>query len=95
MTKVVEDDKARQAPPGRPVLYVLIASLALVGVYLITMVGWSGTTSPPSEQPATTGSTSSSNTSGVPAGNPAYPVPAAPSANPQGEAAPQGGANPQ
>ena len=87
MTKVVDDDRARQATPGRPILYVLIASLALVGVYLITMVGWSGSTSPP-DRPATTSSTtsapSSPNTARVPAGNPTYPAPASPSANPQG-----------
>lgn len=47
MTKVVEDDRARQAHPGRPVLYVLVASLILAGVYLVAMMGWSGVESPP------------------------------------------------
>lgn len=45
MTKVVDDTRARQATLGRPVLYVLIASLLLAGIYLGTMTIWSGMTS--------------------------------------------------
>ena len=89
MTKIVEDDRARQAKPGRPVLYVLVASLFLAGVYVVTMMGWSGTTSPPdpaqtqSQQTSNPGP-SSANTGNVPAGNPAYPAPASPPAGTPG-----------
>ena len=82
MTKVLDDDRARQAKPGRPVLYVLIASLLLAGVYLATMVGWSGVTSPPASQPA-------SPTAPAGTAQPATPAqPAAPAPMPTG-----GGAN--
>lgn len=87
MTKVVDDDRARQGKPGRPVLYVLVASLVLAGIYLATMVGWSGVSSPPAPGAQTqsgTPSASSSTSSGVPAGNPAYPAPATPSTGTQG-----------
>jgi hypothetical protein len=94
MAPVVQDDQARQGRKGRPVLMVLVASLVLLGIYMVGMMVWSGSTSPDSasqnaSRQSTTGSASgsgggvsSSNTSGTPAGNPAYPVPAAPSANP-------------
>lgn len=81
MTEVVSDKRARQAGPGRPVLYVLVASLLLVGVYLVSLLGWSSSTTPPNAQPSTaqqsTGSgAASSNSARVPAANPAYPAPA-------------------
>lgn len=84
MTKVVEDDRARQAKPGRPVLYVLAASLFLAGIYVATMLGWSGMTSPPEPAGTQQTSPSSANSGNVPAGNPAYPAPAAPNAGTSG-----------
>ncbi len=83
MTKIVRDDRARQGPMGRPVLMVLIASLALLGIYLVSLLVWSGSTTPdsPSQEAsreATTGSSSGSSnpTTKVPPANPAYPAPA-------------------
>ena len=70
MTKVVDDDRARQAKPGRPVLYVLVASLLLAGIYLVSMMGWSGVTSPDTPPPQTqtqpANPSASSGTSGSP-----------------------------
>jgi hypothetical protein len=88
MAKIVRDDRARQGPKGRPVLMVLIGSLLLLGLYLGSMLIWSGSTSPdhPSQEAsreATTGSPSGSSanpTNRVSPANPAYPVPADPSA---------------
>lgn len=87
MAPVVPDRGARQGPKGRSVLYVLVGALALAGLYLVGMMTWSTTTSPPDKasqsqdasRKATTGSApSSANTGGVPAANPAYPAPAEP-----------------
>jgi hypothetical protein len=88
MAKIVRDDRARQGPKGRPVLMVLIGSLLLLGLYMGAMLIWSGSTSPdhPSQEAsreATTGSPSGSSanpSARVPPANPAYPVPADPSA---------------
>lgn len=82
----VSDQRARQGRKGRPVLMVLVASLVLLGVYMVGIMLWSGSQSPdhPSQdasRQATTGSASSSATSRVPTANPAYPAPAQPSAN--------------
>lgn len=100
MAPVVPDDRARQGRKGRPVLMVLVGSLVLLGLYMIGMMMWSGSTSPDSasqnaSRQATTGSptgsgsgASSSNTSGVPAANPAYPSPATPTANPSADKRP-------
>lgn len=74
MAKVVSDDRARQGGPGRPVLYVLIASLALVAIYLVSLLGWSGATSPPTNQPQATSQpsgTAPGSTAGAPSANPA------------------------
>lgn len=35
-------NEARQGPKGKPVFYVLIASLVLAGLYLAAMMTWSG-----------------------------------------------------
>jgi hypothetical protein len=90
MVQQIPDDRARQAPPGRPVLGVLLGSLLLlviaVGGYMI----WASSTSPddPGTDAAralTTGSTTGSNanpTNRISPANPAYPAPGAqPSAN--------------
>jgi hypothetical protein len=85
MARIVPDDKARQGPRGRPVLLVLIGSFVLIGLYLISLLVWSGSETPTHPSQATSPqaaapSASSSNTAGTPPANPAYPAPAAPSA---------------
>ena len=85
MPKIVPDEGARQGPRGRPVLLVLLGSFLLIGLYLVSLLVWSGSESPthPSQgasQQAASPSASSSNTAGTPPANPAYPAPASPSA---------------
>ncbi len=89
MRKVVSDDRSRQGPSGRPVLGVLIGGLALCAVAIGGYLIWVGTTSPdnPSQdasRAAVTGSQSGSSnanpTDRTSPANPAYPVPAEPSA---------------
>lgn len=81
MAKIVPDDRVRQGPRGRPVLLVLIASLFLIGLYLVSLLMWSGSESPtnPSQaaaERANQPNASSANTARTPPANPAYPVPA-------------------
>lgn len=92
MAPVVSDRGARQGPRGRSVLYVLVASLVLLGIVLVGVMTWSAKQPPDVATPSTdamrkevTGSptgnssgASSSNSGGVPAANPAYPAPAEP-----------------
>jgi hypothetical protein len=85
MARIVPDERARQGPRGRPVLLVLIGSLMLIGLYLVSLLVWSGSETPthPSQgasQQATSPAASSSNTARTPPANPAYPAPAEPSA---------------
>jgi hypothetical protein len=82
------DDSARQGPKGRPVLMVLLGSLVLLAIYMGALLIWSGSQSPdnPSQnasREAVTGSPSGSTSNpskSTPPANPAYPVPANPSA---------------
>ena len=85
MAKIVDNDRARQGPRGRPVFLVLIGSFVLIGIYLISMLVWSGSESPnsPSQDAARqqAAPTASSNASaGTPPANPAYPAPSSPTA---------------
>jgi hypothetical protein len=83
MTRIVEDDRARQGPKGKPVLGVLIGALVLCAVALAGYMVWSGAESPDApgqnaSREAITGSPSGSGTN--PSGhvnpaNPAYPAP--------------------
>ena len=88
MAKIVADQRARGGTKGSPVLIVLVAALILAGVAMMGFMFWSGSQSPTSPQQAASQNannpTSSSNTSRVPAENPAYPAPASPTANPTG-----------
>jgi hypothetical protein len=98
----VPEQSARQGKRGKPVLYVLLASLALLGVAIAGLMTWQGANSPKdrptlsqdaSRQEVTgsvtgsTNTTSSANSGNVPAANPAYPSPAQQNAN--------GGTNPK
>lgn len=93
---VKTESRARQGGKGRPVLYVLIGSFVLLGIYMIGLMTWSSSTSQnnvsnqssDAMRETTTGSTtgrsngaSSANTGNVPSANPAYPAPATPTAN--------------
>ena len=86
MRKIVEDDRARQGPRGRPVMLVLIGSFLLIGIYLLSMLFWAGSQSPnspsqdASRQAASPPASSSSSSSSTPPANPAYPAPASPTA---------------
>lgn len=86
---------ARQAQRGKPVLWVLLGSLVLMAVAAIGLLTWNGANSPKdyasqsqdASRKEITGSvtgqggTSTSNTTAVPGGNPAYPQPAQQNAN--------------
>jgi hypothetical protein len=101
--KIVRETSARQGPKGKPVLYVLVAALVLMGIYMVGMMTWSSKQGPDyasqsqgASRSETTGSVngqsnapSSANTSGVPAGNPSYPAPAVPNANSGTSSAPK------
>lgn len=87
MAKVVADQQTRQGGRGRPVLLVLVGSLFLLGIYMVSLLVWSGSTTPTSpqqssSQQSTNPSTGSSNASRVPATNPTSPANTVPSANP-------------
>jgi cytoskeletal protein RodZ len=88
MAKTVADQRARQGGPGRPVLMVLAGSLVLLAIYMVSLMSWSGSTSPTSPQQTSAQQSntpaSSANTSRVPTENPAYPSPAAPAAGTTG-----------
>ncbi|MBY0295215.1 MAG: hypothetical protein K2X71_04115 [Methylobacterium sp.] len=86
--------EARQGAKGKPVLYVLLGSLALLAIAMVALLSWNGTNAPKdyasqsqdASRAQITGSADgkgnasnpSANSGGVPAGNPAYPQPSAP-----------------
>ena len=87
MPKIVPDDRARQGASGRPVLGVLIGSMALLAVAIVGYLIWVGATSPddPSQNASRAAVTGSPSGSGNPSDrvkpeNPAYPVTTDPSA---------------
>ncbi|KQP73041.1 hypothetical protein ASF60_10940 [Methylobacterium sp. Leaf113] len=96
MADNLHGQEARQGKRGKPVLYVLVASLVLLAIAITGLMTWQGANSPKdyasqsqdASRQEVTGSvkgdsnaTSSSNTGSVPASNPAYPAPAQPAAN--------------
>lgn len=96
MAEKLPGQDARQGKQGKPVLYVLIASLVLLAIAFTGLMTWQGANSPAdhasksqdASRSEVTGSVngssnaaSSANSGGVPAGNPAYPSPSQPSAN--------------
>jgi hypothetical protein len=86
MTRIVEDDRARQGPKGKPVLGVLVGALVLCAVALAGSMMWAGAESPDApgqnaSREAITGSPSgsaSNRSDHVNPANPAYPAPTAP-----------------
>ncbi|MFC5552973.1 hypothetical protein [Methylobacterium iners] len=96
MPEILPEQEARQGAKGKPVLYVLLASLALLAVAITGLMTWQGAQSPKDNasrsQDASRGevtgsvnggtSAPSSNSGNVPAANPNYPSPAQPTANP-------------
>lgn len=85
MRKIVPEERVRQGPKGWPVLLVLVGSFLLIGLYLVSLLVWSGSETPthPSQaasQQATSRPADSSNTAQTPPANPAYPAPASPRA---------------
>ena len=83
------DDRARQGPSGRPVLWVLGGAMALCAVALVGFMLWTGSESPDaasqdaSRQALTgtqSGSSNANPTDRISPANPAYPVPANPTA---------------
>ena len=82
MAQLIPDDRARQGASGRPVLGVLIGSLALLVIAVAGYMIWVGSTSPTDEsqdasRAAVTGSTTgqSNPSDRVKPENPAYPAP--------------------
>lgn len=88
MAKIVADQRARGGGKGRPVLIILISTMILLAIYMVTLLGWSGSQIPSNSGQTAAQPSSSANTSKVPTENPAYPSPAAPSSGGQGSAAP-------
>ena len=83
------DNRARQVPSGRPVLWVLGGAMALCAVALVGFMLWTGSESPDaasqdaSRQAVTgtqSGSSNANPTDRISPANPAYPVPANPTA---------------
>jgi flagellar basal body-associated protein FliL len=97
MAEQLSGQDGRQGKRGKPALYVLIVSVALMAAALAGLMTWQGANSPPDyasksqdasrkqitgSENGTGGTTSPSNSSVVPGGNPSYPQPATRSANP-------------
>lgn len=97
MSDHISGQDGRQGKRGRPALYVLSVSVGLMLASLAGLMIWQGASAPPdyasqsqaASRKQITGSetgrsdaASSTNSSGVPGGNPAFPQPAVRSANP-------------
>ncbi len=95
MVEKLTPTEGRQGQRGKPVLYVLLGSLALLAVAMVGLMTWNGANSPKDwasqSQDASrkeitgsvtgTSSPSSGNATSVPSDNPAYPQPAQKGAN--------------
>ncbi|MDP4026702.1 hypothetical protein Q8W71_29270 [Methylobacterium sp. NEAU 140] len=96
MAEHLSGQAGRQGRRGKPALYVLIASVALMVIALGALMIWQGASSPAdyaSQSQAASrkeitgsesgagGGASPSNSTAVPGGNPAYPQPATRDAN--------------
>ncbi|ACL55505.1 hypothetical protein [Methylobacterium nodulans] len=89
--RVETTTEARQGTKGKPVLYVLLGSLALLVIAAVALLTWNGANSPKdyasqsqdASRAQITGSAGGKGnvtnpSSHVPAGNPAYPQPSQP-----------------
>ena len=95
MAERLTPEESRQGQRGKPVLWVLVGSLVLMAVALVGLMTWNGANSPKdyatqsqdASRKEITGSvngqsgTSTSNSTGVPGGNPSYPQPSQQNAN--------------
>jgi hypothetical protein len=96
MAEKLNPVESRQGQRGKPVLWVLLGSLALMAVAMIGLMTWNGANSPKdyasqsqdASRKEITGSvngqgggTSTSNSTAVPGGNPSYPQPSQQNAN--------------
>jgi flagellar basal body-associated protein FliL len=96
MVEKLNQQESRQGERGKPVLWVLVASLVLLAIATVGLLTWNGSNSPKdyasqsqdASRREVTGSVngqssgaSPSNSAGVPGGNPSYPQPAQPGAN--------------
>ncbi|AWN41682.1 hypothetical protein U8607_09005 [Methylobacterium durans] len=96
MAERLPEENARQGSRGKPVLYVLLASLVLLAIATVGLLTWNGANAPKdyasqsqdASRKEVTGSVTgksnapaSSNSGGVPTENPAYPQPAQPNAS--------------
>ena len=96
MVEKLNQQESRQGERGKPVLWVLVASLVLLAIATVGLLTWNGSNSPKdyasqsqdASRREVTGSvngqssgSSPSNSTGVPGGNPSYPQPAQPGVN--------------
>ncbi len=95
MAERLNPQESRQGERGKSVLWVLVASLALLAVAAAGLLTWNGMNAPKDYASQTqdasrrdvtgsvngqSGGASSGSSTGVPGGNPSYPQPAQPSA---------------
>jgi flagellar basal body-associated protein FliL len=96
MAEKLNQQESRQGERGKPVLWVLVASLVLLAIATVGLLTWNGSNAPKdyasqsqdASRREVTGSvngqssgSSPSNSTAVPGGNPSYPQPAQPGAN--------------
>jgi flagellar basal body-associated protein FliL len=96
MAEKLNQQESRQGERGKPVLWVLVASLVLLAIATVGLLTWNSANSPKdyasqsqdaSRREVTgsvngqSGGATPSNSSAVPGGNPSYPQPASPNAN--------------
>jgi flagellar basal body-associated protein FliL len=96
MAERLKPQDSRQGERGKPVLWVLVASLVLLAIATVGLLTWNSANAPKdyasqsqdASRKEVTGSVNgqsggapASNSSGVPGGNPSYPQPAQPNAN--------------
>lgn len=95
MVEKLNPQESRQGERGKPVLWVLVASLVLLAIATVGLLTWNGANAPKdyasqsqdASRREVTGSVngqtspSTSNSTAVPGGNPSYPQPAQSGAN--------------
>ncbi|SDN15845.1 hypothetical protein SAMN05216360_10694 [Methylobacterium phyllostachyos] len=96
MVEKLNPQEGRQGERGKPVLWVLVASLVLLAIATVGLLTWNGANAPKTYDSQVgnvsgreitgsvngqTGGASTSNSTGVPGGNPSYPQPSQQNAN--------------